>query len=135
MDITETAADKFVALTRRIAEERATQSERDPSLLRHIYDIQRLRSHIDLFDIGPMIAEIMESDRNTRGKKFPAYLADPRAVSLGAIQALSQDDSYAPAFADFQRDMVYGEHLKLPECLHVLTEFADLLRAADESNA
>lgn len=127
VDIAETAADKFVALTRRVAEERHLGGERDRSLLRHIYDLYRVRPHIELDKVKPMIGSIMESDRKTRSRKLPAYADNPQAVSISSIQALTDDGSYAEEFGVFQRDMVYGEHVSLAECLTVLHEFAALL--------
>ena len=48
VSITQTAAEKFVALTRRVAVELAdAESPRDPTLVRHIYDLQAIRPHYD----------------------------------------------------------------------------------------
>lgn len=127
VDVAETAADKFVALTRRVAEERHLGDERDRSLLRHVYDLYRIRPHIKLDKVKPMIGSIMESDRKTRSRKFPAYANNPQAVSRSSIQALTDDGSYAEEFDVFQRDMVYGERVSLANCLPVLQEFAALL--------
>lgn len=127
VDVAETAADKFVALTRRVAEEQAGDGTRDPSLLRHVYDLHRTRPGIDLDAVRPMLQAIMESDRKTRGRKLPSYAEDPKAVSLDAIRVLSEDDGYAGAFSVFQRDMVYGSHVALADCLPVLREYAALL--------
>ena len=127
VDIGETAADKFVALTRRIAEEQHTQRDRDRTLLRHVYDLYRLRPHVVPKDLQPMIREVMENDRKTRSRKFPAYAENPAAVSLDAIEILAGDDSYTREFELFQRDMVYGAHVALRDCLPVLRELAALL--------
>lgn len=127
VDVTETAADKFVALTRRIGEEQYKQGTRDRSLLRHVYDLYRIRSHIALDEIRPLIGTIMESDRRSRSRGFPAYAENPQAVSRDAIKLLAKDASYAEAFDGFQRDMVYGVRVTLHECLPVLRELATLL--------
>jgi len=127
VDVAETAVDKFVALTRRIAEEQADIDARDPSLLRHVYDLYRIRSSIDLDTVQQMLPAIMESDRTTRGGRLPAYAENPKAVSLDALRALSEDEGYAEAFSAFQRDMVYGTHVALADCLPVLHEYAALM--------
>lgn len=127
VDVTETAADKFVALTRRIAEEQYKQAQHDRALLRHVYDLHCIRSHIALDQMRPLIAEIMESDRRSRSRGFPAYAENPQEASRKAIELLANDAHYAEAFNGFQRDMVYGERVTLQECLPCLRELAALL--------
>lgn len=127
VDVTETAADKFVALTRRISEEQHKQQPRDGSLLRHAYDLYCVRSHIDLSHMRPLMGSILESDRRSRSRGFPAYADNPQAVSRNAIETLAKDSDYAEAFDGFQRDMVYGARVALQDCLPVLRELATLL--------
>lgn len=127
VDVTETAADKFVALTRRIAEEHYKQVPHDRSLLRHVYDLHCIRSRVALDEMRPLIAEIMESDRRSRSRGFPAYADNPQAVSRDAIEALAKESAYAEAFDSFQRDMVYGARVALRDCLPVLRELSGLL--------
>ncbi|WP_313341435.1 nucleotidyl transferase AbiEii/AbiGii toxin family protein [Stenotrophomonas sp.] len=127
VDVAETAADKFVALTRRIAEEQVAEGSRDASLLRHIYDLHRITPVIDLKLVQPVLQSIMESDRKTRGARLSAYSEDPRAVSRNALRLLAEDEAYAAAFAEFQRDMVYGVKASLADCLPVLDQYAELM--------
>lgn len=125
--VTETCADKFVALTRRIGEERHQGDARDATVLRHAYDLacaQRAFSHDALM---PLVLQIMESDRESRGRKFEAYREDPVAVSRASIQALMEDPVYAEGFAAFVRDMVYGKKLALSDCMAVLHDIAGRL--------
>lgn len=129
VDITETAADKFVALTRRIGEECLNGSARDRTLLRHAYDLHHVRNAIQMDDLGAMLRHIMESDRKTRGKKFAAYADDPITVSVQAIKALGSDKAYAQAFDEFQRDMVYGDKVAIEACVPTLREMAALMKA------
>lgn len=118
--IVETAAEKFVALTRRIGEERALGAERDATLLRHIYDLHRIVANQDVAEIARLIATIIPSDQATRGRKFPAYLEDPRREIRAALDALHSDHTYAESFDKFQRDMVYGERADYEACLEDL---------------
>lgn len=127
VDVAETAADKFVALTRRIGEEHCRQLPRDNALLRHIYDLYRIRPKLDLNQVRPLLHTTMENDRQTRSKKFPAYAENPQEVSHSVIRMLENDPSYHEAFAGFQRDMVYGAHVEMHDCLPVLDELAALL--------
>ncbi len=127
VDVAETAADKFVALTRRIADEQSGRVDRDPSLIRHIYDLHRITSNVDLTAISPMLGAIMESDRRSRGAKVPGYAEDPLGVTLSALESLAKDDGYAAVFTRFQQDMVYGAHVEMGECLPTLRAYADQL--------
>jgi predicted nucleotidyltransferase component of viral defense system len=51
VSILETAADKFVGLTRRAGAELAGLDERDPTLVRHLHDLHALREHYDATDV------------------------------------------------------------------------------------
>jgi hypothetical protein len=46
VSILETAADKFVGLTRRAGAELAGLDEPDPTLVRHLHDLHALREHM-----------------------------------------------------------------------------------------
>lgn len=129
VDVAETAADKFVALTRRIAEEQLDGVERDASLIRHIYDLNRITPSIVMSVMPSMLGAIIESDRKSRGTKVPGYAEDPVAVSLRSIELLSVDDGYAAVFAKFQQDMVYGDHVEMSACLPTLRQYADQMGA------
>jgi hypothetical protein len=108
--IVETAAEKFVALTRRAGAELAGVSpERDPTLVRHIYDLHAIRAHYDLDETAALIHEVMKSDAETRGDEFPAYRANPLGETQRAVTSLHDDEHYSIAYANLVRDLVYGE--------------------------
>jgi hypothetical protein len=129
VDPTETAADKFVALTRRIGEQQWTGADHDPFLLRHAHDLRRLRPAVDMAVLGSTIRAVMESDRVAYGKRFPAYADDPWSVCSRAIEALESDRRYDEEFERFQRDMVYGKRTNLKDCLPVIQEMAAAAKA------
>jgi predicted nucleotidyltransferase component of viral defense system len=55
--IAETAAEKLVALTRRAGAELAgLRDKRDPTLVRHIYDLHVIREHYDAADVAGLAA-------------------------------------------------------------------------------
>lgn len=126
--VLETASEKFVALTRRIGEERANGDSSDPSLLRHIYDLHRVRPHLDMSEAGALIRQIMESDSGSRGARFPAYQADALGETLRALEAIRTDPAYRDGFSTFQRDMVYGEHAEFGDCMVTLGELQALIK-------
>ena len=74
MSILETAADKFVALTRRAGAELAgLVDDTDPTLVRHLHDLHALREHYDPAEVAALAREIMLADAAAYGNQFPAY--------------------------------------------------------------
>ncbi|MEO7208178.1 MAG: nucleotidyl transferase AbiEii/AbiGii toxin family protein [Steroidobacteraceae bacterium] len=122
VSVTQTAAEKFVALTRRIAAQRAQGGEHDATLLRHIYDLWAIRKHHDFVQTAGLIPALMQSDTETFGKQFPEYRVNPVAETQRALQALSADPDYSRQFALFQRDMVYGDKVEFGVAMRTLNE-------------
>ena len=105
--IAETAAEKFVALTRRAGSELAgLQREHDPTLIRHVYDLHAIRAHYVPAEAAALARDVMQSDAESRGHEFPAYAANPLAETLRAVEGLASSKEYAEDFAVLQRDMV-----------------------------
>jgi predicted nucleotidyltransferase component of viral defense system len=110
VSILETAADKFVALSRRAGAELAgLVAEPDPTLVRHLHDLHALREHYDPAEVAALAREIMVADAAAYGNQFPAYREDPMRETLRAVGGLAADAGYARQYAEFQRLMVYGE--------------------------
>jgi hypothetical protein len=108
--LTETVAEKFVALTRRAGAELADAGgPRDKALVRHIYDLHAVRAHYDAAEVVALAGEIMLADVEAYGHQFPAYREDPVAQTLRAVAGLAADDRFAKVYEIFLRDMVYGE--------------------------
>jgi predicted nucleotidyltransferase component of viral defense system len=127
--IVETAAEKFVALTRRGgAEVAGIQQRRDPTLVRHIYDLWMIREHFALDEAADLAREIMQADAETYGHQFPAYGDDPLAETLRAVEAISDDAGFAANYADLLRDMVYGAAPDFRTALTVLQALAERVR-------
>ena len=128
VSVTETAAEKFVALTRRTAVELAdAKGFRDPTLVRHIYDLHIIRTHYDAVEVAALAQEIMTQDAEEFGNQFPAYRDNPIAETNRAIEALASEAVYAERYATFMRDMVYGERPDYAECLRTLQIIAGKL--------
>ena len=45
------------------------------------------------------------------GDKFPAWQKDPLGETLRAIEGIPNDKVFVDGYADFQRDMVYGDNV------------------------
>jgi hypothetical protein len=53
--------------------------------------------------------EVMKADAAERGDRFPAWGKNPLGETLRAIEGIPKDKVFVDGFAEFQRDMVYGE--------------------------
>lgn len=127
--IVETAAEKFVALTRRAGAELAgLRKSRDPTLMRHVYDLHIIQQHYDATNAAALAREIMVADAALRGGKFPAYQKDPVAETLKAVDRIVRDDAYAAAYAEFRRDMVYGDAPEFAVAVGALRTLAGRLK-------
>ena len=108
--ILETAAEKLVGLTWRAGSELAgLRDVRDPTLVRHIYDLHVIREHYDAAEVAALALDVMKADVATRGDKFPAWQSDPLRETLRAIEGIPKDKVFVDGYANFLRDMVYGE--------------------------
>ena len=127
--IAETAAEKFVALTRRAGAVLAgVQRERDPTLVRHIYDLHAIRAHYDPADVAILVRAIMQDDAETYGHQFPAYRDDPLAETLRAVVGLAGSADFAGDYASFHRDMVYGAAPDFETAIATLNALAEPLK-------
>ena len=128
-DLTETLAEKFVALTRRAGEEiAATGSVQDKTLVRHVFDLHATRSGYRPEALVNLALQIIPADAAAYGHKFPAYRDNPIAETLRAADALPSDIQFAGQYEEFLRDMVYGEHVGFETALATTLELAELLR-------
>jgi Nucleotidyl transferase AbiEii toxin, Type IV TA system len=129
VSIAETAAEKFVAVTRRAGAELAGASgPRDPTLVRHLYDLRLLRDHYDPGEVAALAREIMTADAEAYGHHFPAYRDSPLAETVRAVEGLAADHGFATRHATFQRDMVYGEAVDYAACVATLGELIAILQ-------
>jgi predicted nucleotidyltransferase component of viral defense system len=127
--IEETAAEKFVGLTRRAGAELAgVQRDLEPTLVRHIHDLHATREHYDPADVAALAREIMLADAETYGHQFPAYRDDPLAETLRAVEGIAGDAGFASGYATFQRDMVYGDPSDFGTAIATLKSVSELLK-------
>jgi hypothetical protein len=122
VSIIETAADKFVGLTRRAGAEIAGLDEPDPTLVRHLHDLHALREYYDPAEVAVLAREVMLADAEAYGNQFPAYREDPMRETLRAVEGLAADRGYVRRYESFQRSMVYGPPVPYPVCLATVRE-------------
>jgi len=110
VSVTETAAEKLVALTRRIAMELAGLSrDPDPTLVRHIYDLHLMQGQFDPGQVAALARDIARADAQEFRNQYPAYAADIAGETRKALAALQTDPAYRSRYDDFVIAMAYGE--------------------------
>ena len=129
VSILETAADKFVGLTRRAGAELAGLHEPDPTLVRHLHDLHVLREHYVPAEVIALARAVMLGDAAAYGNQFPAYRENPLRETLCAVEGLAADPGFARRYAEFQRLMVYGAKVEYAACVETLRDLAGQLRS------
>ena len=127
--VLETAAEKLVGLTWRAGSELAgLRGERDPTLVRHIYDLHMIRDHYDAAEVAALAHEVMQADAATRGDRFPAWQKNPLGETLRAIEGIPEDKVFSDGYATFVRGMVYGDKPDFTTAIGSLNALGDHLR-------
>ena len=128
VSVTETAAEKLVALTRRTAMERAGLSrDPDPTLVRHIYDLHLMRAHLDHEATTDLARLIAIDDAEAFKNQYPAYKADMAGETHKALQALQSDAIFRERYASFVAAMVYGERPGFDEAMETIIDLVERL--------
>jgi hypothetical protein len=128
VSVTETAAEKFVALTRRVGAELAhPDQEPDVTLVRHLYDLHVLREHYEPAEVMTLAREIMIGDAEAYGNQFPAYRDDPLKETLASVLAMNSE-AFRRRYDQFRREMVFVGEPKFESAIATLGELADRLK-------
>jgi hypothetical protein len=126
VSVTETAAEKLIALTRRIAMELAGLSrDPDPTLVRHIYGLHMMQGHVDASQVAALACDIAEADAKEFRNQYPAYAADIAAETRKALDALHAAPIYRLRYGDFIIAMSYGERPTFDEAMATVTTAAE----------
>ena len=126
VSVTETAAEKLVALTRRTAMELAGLSrDPDPTLVRHIYDLHMMRGHIDPAQVAALARDIAATDAKEFHNQYPAYAADIAGETRKAIEALNTAPVYRDRYKLFVAAMAYGERPGYEEAMATVIDLAE----------
>jgi hypothetical protein len=134
VSITETVAEKFVALTRRAGAEFADAGgPRDPTLVRQIYDLHVLRPHYDPAAVVALARTIMLADVEAYGHQFPAYRTDPVGETVRAVGRMVDDQGFSERYSAFLRDMVYGVRSEFSSTLSTIIDLARYLETAPDN--
>ncbi|MFT3815211.1 MAG: nucleotidyl transferase AbiEii/AbiGii toxin family protein [Acidovorax sp.] len=121
VSVSETAAEKLVSLTRRTAMElRGLSRAPDPDLVRHIYDLYAIRSHIDRAALVELARAIAVSDAQEFANQYPAYMADIAGETRYACAALQSDPAIRERYARFASAMVYGDGVDFDTAMNTI---------------
>lgn len=120
LNLEETAAEKWVALTRRIAGANLSDHPNDKHLVRHLYDLYHLNQYLS-GEYREIIGTLIEKDRSLFKKRNLAYISDPLQFSNESLRLLNDDPQWKQHWQTFIEQMVYEPHPPtFAETLHQL---------------
>ena len=128
VSISETAAEKWVALTRRVAN--AIQNPNafaDPTLVRHIYDIYCISEKKEISgEVYSLINSLIKEDIIRYKNQNTAYVKNTIDEIKNALFTLSKSKEWEKNWDVFTREMVYGENRpNYQTALHHLNLFSE----------
>ena len=122
MSIPETAAEKWVALTRRVATMEQRKHYYDQALVRHIYDLTMInRNHpLKETDFAKLVGEIVEGDRQHFKTHSDIFHQDPIKAIQHALHELEHNPMWRENWENFMDTMVYGDKPTYEDAMKVL---------------
>ena len=126
VSVTETAAEKIVALTRRSAMELADLSRsHDRTLVRHVYDLHMVRDHIDFDTAIELARQVAQQDAAEFRNQYPAYQADIAGETRKGIDVWTRQPARRNLYDNFVAAMVYGEQVKFSTAIATSVAMVD----------
>ncbi|WP_440617990.1 nucleotidyl transferase AbiEii/AbiGii toxin family protein [Cysteiniphilum sp. 6C5] len=128
MSITETAAEKWVALTRRIATIDQRGHYYDQDLVRHIYDLYMIKRKCLLDEEGfiKIVTAIVDEDRIHFKKYSDLYHQDPVKAIKQSLYELEANPCWLENWNLFIDTMVYGDKPSYTSAIETLKELSDI---------
>ncbi len=128
MSISETAAEKWVALTRRVITAKEKDRYYSQALVRHIYDLHMIDKHSPLGEeFTDLAVKVVEGDRNHFKKHSNLYYADPVKAIKHSLSELEENLDWQSAWNAFIEAMVYGDKLTYEEAMETLRALSELV--------
>lgn len=107
----ETAAEKWVALTRRIANTKIKSRQSDKDLVRHLYDLYQLKTGGFLSgEYTSLVDKVIEKDKSQFKHHNDDYIQNPIRESELALDLLYNDKQWKDHWDYFLEQMVYEEN-------------------------
>jgi hypothetical protein len=106
----ETAIEKWVGLTRRIAAIERKHDDDDITLVRHIYDLNAIKQANRINKIFfDLVKTIVDGDAKQYKNRHPEYFADPVAEIRQSLSILSNQETWKEHYQQFIDVMVYDK--------------------------
>lgn len=108
--IIETAAEKWVGLTRRVATSRHRSHYRDANLVRHLYDLYKINElgHFTA-EFNALVPRIVLDDRKQYKNHNDDYYRDPVGEIKRAVDELAQSNEWHDNWHKFVDTMVFAK--------------------------
>ena len=108
--VLETAAEKWVGLTRRVATSKHRDHYKDPNLVRHLYDLYKIDQCGYFNDHFPkLVCDIMLSDREQFKNHSDDYYQDPISEIQRALHELENSTEWHHNWDVFNDAMIYAD--------------------------
>lgn len=121
MSISETAVEKWVALTRRVVTRKEANQYDSQALVRHIYDLHMLNKHMTFGEnFSDLVNEVVEGDRRHFRKYSHFYYVDPVSAINQALMELEENPDWQSSWSVFVGAMVYGDKPTYEEAMMTL---------------
>lgn len=106
----ETAIEKWVGLTRRVSAIDRKYYCDDPTLVRHVYDLNAIKSanklNLKFFDLAK---QVVFNDANQFKNQYPEYLEDPSSEIQRSLEILKNSKIWRERYQNFVDSMVYDK--------------------------
>lgn len=127
MSVEENAAEKWVALTRRVSATQYNNSNYDHNLIRHLYDLYIINTHQLLTgDFSKLVIDIIKHDSEKFKSQNPQYYQNPAEEIKLALEMLKNDSKWQVYWNEFMQTMIFGSHqLNYHTALTKITELSN----------
>lgn len=125
LDVIETAAEKWVGLTRRVATSKHREYYKDPHLVRHLYDLYKISKNGYLTSEFPdLVGQILITDRLQFKNHNEDYFKDPISEINRAIHELKGSKEWHKNWDIFSDHMIY--EMNKPSYDEVMNSFLEI---------
>lgn len=109
--IEETAAEKWVGLTRRVIAIQRNYHPDDKTLVRHVYDLTSITSaKLIQNDFYKLAHSVVENDAAQFRNQHPEYAENPAAEIQASLNLMKQSPEWKQRYDEFIYTMVYDDH-------------------------
>jgi len=125
MSMLETAAEKWVALTRRVVSNERGGEHKKQALVRHIYDLYVMTKCMVLGDnFMNLVASIAHEDRKHYRGHSEFYFNEPIKAIKQSLKDLRENNEWSESWRRFTETMVYGEVPSYDDALNALEQLS-----------